>query len=275
MDAAATAALVLSFASAILFLVVGRTVQMRPASPEARHARGAFALWWYGLGGLTVVGLLLALPARIDLTLYLVFTVLLVGVLCAALAGLVHYLIFLYTSKRQALAWVSAGYGGLFLLFLEFIRESGPSGVHAGRFGPQVTYAHQVTSGPLYVAVIVLLLVPPVAAALAYLSLYWRVREPVLKRRILIVSTSIALWFGSSLLGLGQSTDNPPAWWILTSKVIALAAAGAILYAYTGLRPPAPRDAPPASRSPPEEQLYESDERGRALHVRPTRPALA
>lgn len=273
MDLAATAALLLTFASAVLFLVVGRTVQRRPASPEARQARGAFALWWYGLGGLTVVGLLLSLPARLDLTVYLVFTVLLLGVLCAALAGLVHYLIFLYTSKHQALGYVSAGYGVIFLLFLELIRESGPSGVRAGRFGPQVTYAHQVTSGPLYLAVVILLLVPPIAAALAYLSLYWKVREPVLKRRILIVSTSIALWFGSSLIGLGQSAENPPAWWVLTSKAIALAAAGAILYAYLGLPPPAPRDAPTGSR-PSEESLYESDARGRALQVRPT-PALA
>src|ERR1041385_1095569 len=185
--------MVLTVASAVPFFAVGRTIQRRDVSPEARQARTAFATWWYGLDALTAVGVLLALPGfPLDLRLFLGLTVLLLGVLCAALAGLVHYLVFLYTSRRGALPYIAAGYGAVFLLILELVREDGPVGLKSTRFGPQISYAHEVMGGPLYLTVIVLFLVPPIVAALAYLSLYWKVREPVLKRRILLVSVSIA-----------------------------------------------------------------------------------
>jgi len=62
---------------------------------------------------------------------------------------------------------------------------------------------------------------------------------------------------------------------VLTSKVIALAAAGAILYAYVGLRPAAPGKAEQGG-SPVEPSMYEADLSRRSVHVRQVaHPALA
>src|SRR5688500_15030852 len=129
MDAIPAVAVVLSAASAALFVLVGRTVQQRDVSRDARSAQAAFVLWWYGLAAVTVVGAVQALPGfPLDLELFLVMTVVLLFVLCAALGGLMHYLVFLYTSRNNFLPYLVVGYLAYFVVLLVYIMESGPTG---------------------------------------------------------------------------------------------------------------------------------------------------
>jgi hypothetical protein len=263
MDAIPLLSVVLSAAGAVLFFVVGRTIQKRHVSAEARSAQVAFVAWWYGLGAVSAMGTALALPGiPHDLTLFLVLTVILLAVLCAALAGLLHYLVFLYTN-RNLLGALAIGYVLLFALLVVFIFASHPDSVQSTSQGPQLHYSTPVNQGPLYWGVVVLFIVPPIVASLAYLSLYWKADDPMLKRRILLVSLSIAVWFGSSLLGLAPGAREGAQqadWWVITSHVISLAAAATILYAYRGLRPAHPQGTQPAS-SAADQSLYEGPQR--------------
>jgi hypothetical protein len=265
MDALSLLSVLLSAAGAVLFFVVGRTIHRRHVSPEARSAQLAFVTWWYGLGAVSAVGTVLALPGfPRDLLLFLGLTIVLLAVLCAALAGLLHYLVFLYTN-RNMLAALAAGYAVLFALLLAFVFGNHPDGVESTPQGPQLHYATPITTGPLYILVVVLFIVPPIVASLAYLSLYWKADDAMLKRRILLVSLSIAVWFGSSLVGLSPGARQAQ-WWVITSHVISLAAAATILYAYRGLRPSHPQ----RTHTPPsgaEQSLYEDPQR-RLANVR-------
>jgi small-conductance mechanosensitive channel len=269
MDPAQAVNVVLSAVGAVLFFVVGRTIQRRHVSAGARSAQSAFVLWWYGLGAVSVVGTVLALPGfPLHLMLFLVLTVLLLGVLCAALAGLLHYLVFLYTN-RNLLAALATGYVAFFALLVAFVLNNHPDGLEQTPQGPQLHYATPITTGPLYLLVLALFILPPLAASLAYLSLYWKTDDRLLKRRILLVSMSIAVWFGSSVIGLAPSAQRAT-WWSITSHVISLAAAATILYAYRGLKPALPQD----SGSKPagsEASLYEGPQR-RVAGVRSVRP---
>lgn len=258
MDAAPVAALALSVASAALFALVGRTMQRRRVSPEGRSAQLGFVAWWYGIAGVSIVGAAMAFPGfPLDVGLFLVVAFLLIGVLCAALAGLLHYLVFLYTS-RNALGAIVAAYVAFFVLLIVFIGLNEPTGLQETRWGPELDYANPIDGGPLYWTVVLALIAPPVVAALAYFTLYWKARDPVLKRRILLVSLSIAVWFGSSLVGMAPGARDTD-WWILTSRVIGLAAAATILYAYAGLKPSVPDQPSPAAAT--EDSIYEGPRR--------------
>lgn len=259
MDVLPLLGLVLAAGSAALFFLVGNAMQGRQVSPDARPAQLAFVTWWYGIGAVSLVGVLMGLPwFPADLGLHLALTGLLLVVLCVALTGLMQYLVFLYTS-RNLLVWIALGYAVMFAVFVAYLVQSDPVGIEVTRWGTELQMANEITRGPLYWALIVLLLVPPIVAGAAYLSLLRVAREPFMRRRILLVSLSVMLWFGSSLFGLAPGAQEAD-WWRVASRLIGLAAAGTILYAYTGLRPSAPTGHAPAD-SPDEESLYEDPTR--------------
>lgn len=247
--------LALSISLAVLaagvFGLVGHRVMNRAVSQELAIARNAFALWWYLLALTTLVGALqsvIAISALPDgaskgividqgvahvMTAIGMASILLV---CAALAGLVYYLVFLFTNSRRSLYFLAFGYLVYYILLAYFVLASAPDGVEVQNWRTKIHNAAPIEGGPLYYTVIGLLILPPFLAAIAYLTLYFRVEDPVLKRRVLLVSLSIIGWFGSALVStierVGDSTE-----WQVASRFIGLAAAGTIYYAYAGLRP--------------------------------------
>jgi hypothetical protein len=86
-------------------------------------------------------------------------------------------------------------------------------------------------TGPLFVIVVLLLLLPQMIGAFAYFTLYFRMPEVTQKYRILLVSWSIIIWFLSPLLALVGGLAEQD-WWQLASRFIGLAAALTILIAY-------------------------------------------
>lgn len=261
-----TFASLLSFLSAAGFALVGRAIQQREVTAGMRVGQRAFVVWWYALAATTFVG---ALANLMDLSLdaFLALTIIILLVLCVGLCGLLFYLVFLFTERRSLLVPMAIGYAGYFLFLTWFILAGQPVGVEHTDWGTRIEYADPIDSGPVFVAAILLLIGPQLLGAAGYLSLYWKVDDPHLRRRILLVSISILAWFGSSLIGTGTGTSESD-WWRLTSRLIGLAAAGTIYYAYTGIQPSKPQSASQA-KAPAEESLYESPPRRGVANIAP------
>lgn len=257
----------LSLLSAIGFLLVGRTIQRRDVSRQMRIGQDAFVVWWYSLAAATLLGAVAALPVFADLEAFLTLTILTLLVLCVGLCGLLFYLVFLFTARRSLLVPMAIGYAGFFVFLVWFILSGQPIGIETTPWGPELVYAEPIEGGPLAMTALALLIGPQLVASLGYLSLYWKTDDPLLRRRILLVSLSILAWFGSSLVGTGADVSESD-WWRFTSRLIGLAASATIYYAYTGIRPANPMETGPAGR-PPEESLYESPPKRGVAHVAP------
>lgn len=249
MQATIAASILFSLLSATAFLLVGRTVLRRSVSPDLRLPRDAFGAFWVALGATTVFGAAMTAAARwLDpgLELFVTLNLVTLLILCVGLWGLLFYLVFLYTDSRRAALPLAVGYLAFFGCLVYYVLSSRPVGVQLGRWGVELEYARPIDSGPLYIAVILFLVLPQVLAGFAYLSLYPRVADPLQKRRILIVSLSIILWFATGF-ALASPELRRSDEWQLASRMIGLAATAAIYYAYAILRPgqggPAPSEA--------------------------------
>jgi hypothetical protein len=202
-------------------------------------ASGLFATWWYGLAGAALVsGTLnfMAAAGYTDLNLWLTFGLFSLLLICAALGGLLYYLIYLYTGSRKAIVPLALFYLGLYLALMYLVNLNTPTHVEVGRWTAQVKYDKEFD--PLYgYLFIVLLLVPQLVAAVAYFSLYFRTGDRTQRYRIAMVSGSIIVWFGSSLLVgfLGGRDASQSDAWQVASRILSLMATLAILVAY---RPP-------------------------------------
>ena len=203
------------------------------SSSEARLAWGSFTVWWYGLAATTLIGGFLNLFGAVGLTslpLFVIATFLNILVTCIALLGLLYYLIYLFTGNRRLLVPLAIFYMIYFVLFVYYISASAPGSVDVGRWNTTLAYQTPLT-GPFFVILIVLLLLPQIIGGFAYFTLYFNVTEITQKYRILLVSWSIIVWFLSPFAALAGGLAEQD-WWQLASRFIGLAAALTILGAY-------------------------------------------
>lgn len=222
---------------AFCLYIAAQLGRRQPAESDDRLAWLAFRVWWLAIGLSTALGAvrtLMALFAVDSLAAYSILTLVLTLVLCAALWGLLYYLVYLYTGNRSWV-WPLAGFYGLIFLglisYLFLVLR--PIGVSLDNGAASMQYANDAPD--LYGLIVVLvILLPQLLAALAYLSLYFRLHERTQKYRILLVSLSILIWFASPLVGLGLGISNFP-WWDLLSRIIGLAA---VLLIYAAYYPP-------------------------------------
>jgi len=220
--------------SAGIYAYVGWRLRQRViASADGRLAWTLLRVWWFGLAGTTLSTALLSLLGAVGVTSLPVFiglTYLNLLLICVALWGLLYYLVYLFTGSRRWLWPLSLFYIAYAAMLLYYITASGPIRVQAGRWSTTIVYQATPT-GPVVIFILALLVFPQIIGALAYFTLYFRVKEARQKYRILLVSWSIILWFGSafaaSAAGLAQYD-----WWQIVSRVIGLGAAFAILIAY-------------------------------------------
>ena len=223
--------------SASIYYYVGRVLsRRRVASPDALLAWALFVVWWYALASSTLSGAVLSLLGALnlaDLPLFITLTQVNLLATCIALYGLMYYLIYLFTGNRRLLVPLTLFYIGYYILLIYYVQSRIPVGVNMGRWNATLEY-ELPASGPLFLIVLLLLVLPQIIGSLAYFSLYFRVKTPTQKYRILLVSLSILVWFLSAFLasisGLGQQD-----WWQITSRLIGLSASLAILMAYDPL----------------------------------------
>ncbi len=227
-----------SILSAGMYFYIGRSLgQRRVASPEARLAWTLFVVWWYALAGSTFAGGLLSLLGALgvsSLALFVAVTQVNLLAICVGLFGLLYYLLYLFTGSRKWLTPLILFYLAYYTLLVYYISASVPVSVSLGRWDARLVFQQQLT-GPLIGVVLILLVFPQIIGSLAYLTLFFRVKEATQKYRVALVSLSILIWFLSAFLasmaGLSQFD-----WWQVTSRLIGLAAASTILLAYKPMR---------------------------------------
>lgn len=256
------AAAAFALAAGAVYAFIGLRLAQRRVGPDAQLAATMFSAWWFGLAATTVIGAVQSLAGAFGLlSLPLAVTLMHVNllVICIALLGLLYYLVYLFTGKRRAIVPLTLFYVLYYPLLVYFVVASDPIGVEVERWRVTLDYAQDIR-GPLYVAVLLLLIAPQILGAIAYLTLYVRVKERTLRYRIALVSLSIIVWFGSALAaaftGINQNDD-----WQIASRAIGLAAALTILMAYYppgflkrrfGLTSVSEDAAPPAGHAPPQ-----------------------
>jgi hypothetical protein len=121
-------------------------------------------------------------------------------------------------------------YAIYFLTLMVFILYQRPVGVIVEEYAASLDYARE-TGGIVVLILLILLIVPQIIAGLFYFLLYFRIEERYLRYRIMLVSWSIILWFGVSLVGalLGFSQLS---YWPVISQLIGLSAAVFTYLAY-------------------------------------------
>lgn len=220
--------------SASTYAYVGWRLSKRViASAEAKLAWQSFTVWWYGLAAITLIGGVQNLLGAFGLTIFPVFVAAAYInslVICLALWGLLYYLIYLFTGNNRWLVPLAVFYIIYYALLVYYIAASVPAGINVERWNTSLDYSTRLT-GPFFVFVIVLLLLPQIIGGLAYFTLYFQVPGVTQKYRVLLVSWSIIIWFLSPLLALVSGLSEQD-WWQLASRLIGLAAALTILMAY-------------------------------------------
>lgn len=220
--------------AATIYSYVGWRLSKRiVASSEAKLAWQSFTVWWYGLAATTLIGGLLNLFGAFGLTilpLFITATYMNLLVICLALWGLLYYLIYLFTGNSQLLVPLGVFYILYYALLVYYITASVPESINVNRWRTTLDY-RVPQSGPFFVFLIVLLLLPQIIAGFAYFTLYFRVTEITQKYRVLLVSWSIIIWFLSPLIALVGGLAEQDGWQ-LASRLIGLGAALTILMAY-------------------------------------------
>ena len=224
----------LAFLCAGIYLYVGRVLSRRHQStPGAGMAWLMFVTWWYALALATLLGGILSLLCAlgtIGLPLYTTIFIMNMFTTCAALMGLMFYLLYLYTGNTSLIWPIGIFYFLYYGLIIYFIEASDPIGVTINRWNTNLQYQDAIR-GPLFLIVLLLLVFPPIIGSLAYFMLFFQVKAKTQRYRILLVSWSIIIWFMSSFLanisGLAEQD-----WWQIASRLIGLGAALIILFAY-------------------------------------------
>jgi hypothetical protein len=223
--------------SAGIYAAVARMVGARPVAARAVQARRAFALWWNVLALLSLYGAFadaVSMAERWTVPLLVAATHVLLLAILLALGGLLYYLVYLYTGAEGAWKPILAFYGLFWASLVYYIEWLRPDGIQAGAITPQLHYLHDPKADAFAPLLGLLLILPILGGAVAYLTLFFKAQDRTQRYRIAVVSLSILLWFGFSLVGslagVSQSLE-----WIVLSRAISIGAAASVYAAY---RPP-------------------------------------
>ena len=227
-----------SLLGAGVYYYIGRTLASRSVvAPDARLAWLLFIAWWYALAGTNLASAALNLLGAFgvtDLALFLTFTQIDLLATCVALFCLVYYLLYLFTGSRRILAPLIIFYIVFYSLLAYYYNWIDPAGVTVGRWEVGLVYQRPQT-GPFFLVVLTLLILPEIIGSLAYFTLFYRVKDATQKYRVALVSGSILIAFLSSFMASLAGVAHLD-WWQVASRLIGLAATLAILMAYQPVR---------------------------------------
>ncbi len=229
----------LSFVNGAAFGWVGRVVSRRKLQGEEARANMAFVLWWYTIGGLSVVGSGFSVAAAFghtDLALHVTLLQVALILLFIGLWGLAYYLAYLFTGNKAWFSILAVFYGVFYAWFVYLVIKARPNEVILNKYSVELGYEVELQDTSPYVAFIGLLLIlPQIIGALAYFSLLFRVKAATQRYRIAMVAGTFLVWFGTSILASVLNLRETTDWYGPVSQLISIAAAFMILLAY---RPP-------------------------------------
>lgn len=218
----------------LLYFIVGRAVLDPTAPRPERLARNAFGLWWFALAAFTAEGAmanLLATSGFGDIAIYASLEYMGLTFLFLGLAGLMYYLLYLYTGRSWVIYPISLFYG-LFLLIGFYVRTlRGAAALEVGTWDVELVPVNEVD--PLLISLLQgALILPLIAGVLLYFLLYFMLETRLQKQRILLVGGALLFWFGTVGIAAAVDLTEGPLWG-LVSRLVALIAASVILYAFT------------------------------------------
>lgn len=226
-----------SFASSLLFLHIGNVLRRRKVSADAVLANRMFVLWWMSLGGLGLVGVaqnLAYLAGWLPIWLYQAAVSGILVILFLALWGLQFYLVYLYTGSRRSFAPLGVFYGLLYFATMALVAYIGrPETITDNGWSLQTEPTIEFSMA-FNLGFSLFIIGPQLFAAIAYAQLYRKTEDATQRYRIAMVTGSIGVWFGSGFVATLLSISDQTAW-LVTSRLISVLAALAILFAY---RPP-------------------------------------
>lgn len=219
-----------------LYFYIANVVHGRKVSAEARLARDLFALWWGLLGLTSLLGatqVFLYVTGNLPVWLYLTVAQLTLFTLFVALWALQVYLVYLYRGSKRPVLPLAAFYLLLYTAIVGLLHWIGPPDAIADN-GWRLRTEPQADLGRGFGITFLLLLVgPQIIAAIAYARLYRRTSDRTQRYRIALLTGSIIVWFGTSaVVGAASDPDEVNVPWQIASRLLALAAALAILFAY-------------------------------------------
>lgn len=223
---------------AAVYFLVGRVVLARRPTGDGRPAATSFAVWWFTLAALTaggVIDYIVRSTTHWTLATYLAYTHLLLLTIVIAVGTLLYYLVYLFTGQRNAWRPITAGYVLFYAAILYYMAAADPVAVVESELRTTIEYGNDLSDSVWATILGVLLVAPPLVAAIGYFSLFFRVPERSQRFRIGAVGGAFIIWFGASLI-VGQLTEwSGTTTWRIISQVIALGAASLV---YIAFRPP-------------------------------------
>jgi hypothetical protein len=223
---------VVTLAIVVVYGYLGWRLIQRRVSDEARLPATQFGLFWIGLAAVSLVTGVESLGAAFyppNLALVVTGLYLQLLLICLLLWGLLGYLIYLFLG-RHYLAPLTALYTVSYVLLLYAVVAADPSTVTLSSGVVSAGFANPV-GGYLAALLFVVLIVPELAGALLYFTLFFRTRDRTVRFRVTLVSWSLFLWFGLTslhferLVGGGLASQ-------LASSALGAVAAVAIFVAY-------------------------------------------
>lgn len=204
--------------------------------PEHQRAVHYFALWWYALAVIIVVGASLYVFAAFgatDFTVQLGYLLFQRVGLAVALVGLMYYLIYLITGTgRLVPLLVFYGAYAAFLVYSVMVQDPDAVQVYDWR-----TDLHYTTNTPQIFRLVnfVMLLLPPVVGSLIVFRLGFKLNpdtERLQRFRTFVISWAIIVWWVVSAFA-GQEPTLDVAWIQLLNRAVGVATALTVLTVYT------------------------------------------
>lgn len=212
---------------------VGRHVLARNGhSPGAARAMTMFALWWWALAANIAAGGTFILAASFgwtDLAAQVTYALVQRLLLSISLLGLMGYLLYLLTGRHHLLPLLAC-YGAFFALQVYSVNAGHPAAVYVGDWRTDLVYA---TPAPraLQVLNFAWLVGPPVAGALAYFRLFFRLHDATQRYRIALISWALIVWWVVAVLA-GQHEMFGSQLFQVVNRFVGLGAALVILAAF-------------------------------------------
>lgn len=228
---------VVALVVAAVYAHVGRQVVRRNgSSPGAVDAMQAFALWWWALALNITFGAVFILGAALgwtDLALQVTYAFFQRLLVVVGLVGLMSYLLYLLTGRSFAGPLV-VYYGVFYTLLVYGVVAGSPTAVYVGDWRTDLVYG---TPSPRWFTLLnfAMLVGPPVAGALAYFRLFFRLHDPTQRYRVALVSWALIVWWVVAVLA-GQHEMFGSQVFQVVNRFLGLGAALVILAAF---QPPA------------------------------------